>query len=606
MQTGSNHRILSTIPGTLKSLPDLERLLGRALHKTSTPAEFSSLLVPFKDLYIRFGMQADLSSIDSIIYSHDTPSNGPHDDLELDIDSDIASSLLVALLRGAADLRCAAVAHRTLTRTIDVHAASSNDIINLFVDEEEFSDVFEKQREVSIAEESLKNLLPQLANELGMGNQRVEYVHVHNQGEYLIEIPADVEKKAPKTWEKISSTKKVARFRPPQVKSAVAALELAKEHHTACAQKAWKRLLGDFSTQYHGMFEEAIHSLAALDCLNSFASLAMNGRYVRPEFVDMNDPCCPAHPQLHVVQGRHPVLDVVMEGSFVPNDLHLDGIGSASADEAMEGCAVITGPNMGGKSCYIRQAALLVCMAQAGSFVPAASCKLHVFDSIFTRMGAADNIALGRSTFLEELSETSSILSKATSRSLVIIDELGRGTSTRDGMAIAEATLEYIVNKIGCLCLFVTHYPEVAGLHRRLPGVGSYFMAHLMEEDDLFCGDGSDDGKVKGKSRVPRVTFLYRATKGVASASYGLNVAGMAGLPRSVVVKAAREADEAKGASKEHNGGADVGDDDVLRFALNDVVPVLQGCLLNDKAVSSEDVRGVLEGIQMKLRERLY
>ncbi len=168
-------------------------------------------------------------------------------------------------------------------------------------------------------------------------------------------------------------------------------------------------------------------------------------------------------------------------------------------------------------------------MAQIGCFVPASSCRLKPFDAIFTRMGAADSIALGRSTFLEELGEASDILRRATSRSLVIIDELGRGTSTMDGMAIADATVRFLASHTKCITLFITHYPEVAVLGLKEPRVQSYYMDYVLSSTS--------------ENSTPEVTFLYRLAPGIAESSYGLNVARMSGLPISVIHRATSLAD---------------------------------------------------------------
>jgi DNA mismatch repair protein MSH3 len=427
----------------------------------------------------------------------------------------------------AGDLRCASASKETLA-VIDPVAAASGDMEHLFVDEGRFSDVLEKRNELDMARNHLDSLLPNLARALNV--RSVSYVNVTNQGNYLVEVPVELEKRAPKQWQRVSSTKKVLRYRPPEVKAALADLELAEEYVAVTAAAAWRRLQSEFSKTYSNLFRTAVDALAALDCLNGFASLAATGNYVCPEFVTDDE-----EPRLHVVGGRHPILDVLLEGSFVPNDIMLGG-------PKGHRCAVITGPNMGGKSCYIRQAALIACMAQAGSFVPAVSCTLHAFDAIYTRMGAADNIALGRSTFLEELGEASAILRKATRRSLVIMDELGRGTSTQDGKAIAASTLEYLLQKIGCLLLFVTHYPEIARLGLISGGGAACFhMAHVVE----------DRPHIAGSAVPPRVTFLYKLISGVAESSYGLNVARMAGLPEAVVQRAYEKAREVEGAGHE-------------------------------------------------------
>ncbi|GIL42503.1 hypothetical protein Vafri_465, partial [Volvox africanus] len=230
-------------------------------------------------------------------------------------------------------------------------------------------------------------------------------------------------------------------------------------------------------------------------------------------------------------------------------------------------CLIVTGPNMGGKSCYTRTAALLVVMAQVGSYVPAASLELTVFDGVYTRMGASDNILLGRSTFFEEMSDTAGLLATATPRSLVVLDELGRGTATHDGVAVAEAVLNYLLAASGCLTLFVTHYPQLAEAVRTWPGVvKACHMSYLREDSNLGepaevaggaggdteMADGEDDGgggdtvtvrhAVSGPGHVPKITFLYKLCESAADESFGLNVAQMAGLPPSVLRRAAEMA----------------------------------------------------------------
>lgn len=525
VQRGIHHPIISALPVTLRSLPDFERILGRVLHGTSSPPEFVSLLKSFSDLYKKLGLEANIDGNNGVQHL-----SGTIDEEALDIKSPLLKTLFMA----AGNLQCVAASKETLA-AIDPVAAASGDMERLFVDETRFADVMERRHKLESARHMLDDLLPDLARALNV--RSVSYVNVTNQGNYLVEVPVELEKRVPKQWQRVSSTKKVLRYRPPEVKSALAELELAEEYVAVTARGAWKRLQAEFSKEYSNLFRSAVDALAALDCLNGFASLAATGNYVCPEFITDDE-----EPQLHVVGGRHPILDVLLEGRFVPNDIMLGGI------DGHHRCAVITGPNMGGKSCYIRQAALIACMAQAGSFVPAVSCKLHAFDAIYTRMGAADNIALGRSTFLEELGEASAILNKATRRSLVIMDELGRGTSTQDGKAIAAATLEYFVHRIGCLLLFVTHYPEVArlGLISGGGGAACFHMAHVVEagSEQAERGDNAAD------ALPPRVTFLYKLTSGVAEASYGLNVARMAGLPKSVVRRAYEKAQEVEGAAQ--------------------------------------------------------
>ena len=512
---------LASLASVLKSLPkDMERILGRVLHGTSSPPEFILFLQAFTDLYQRLGLEQDFTTPTTTTKATTTT----------------ATSCLVATqLALAGEYRCAQAAQSILS-SLDANAASRGDLLSIFTDPEEFPTVEARRKEVVAAEVALEGLRPAMAVALHV--RSVAYVTVANQGEYLVEVPLELEKRAPKTWERVSSTKKWVRYRPPEVKAGLKRLDLAKEHLAIAARAAWTELQAQFSESYYPLFRAAISALATLDCLHSLAAVAAAGGYSRPTLVrTTSTTTATTTSQIDVVDGRHPVLDVLMgPGQFVPNDLHM----SSPAHP----CLVITGPNMGGKSCFIRQAALLSIMAQVGSFVPATFLSLTPFDQIFTRMGAADNLALGRSTFLEELGETSVILQHATPRSLVIIDELGRGTSTRDGMAIASATLEYIATKVKCLTLFVTHYPEVAASavsislppgSRGVPVVDHVYMDHVVVEDEGTTGSSTTN------SMPAKVTFLYKAVKGVAAPSYGLNVARMAGVPEGVVRRAAEQ-----------------------------------------------------------------
>ncbi len=246
-------------------------------------------------------------------------------------------------------------------------------------------------------------------------------------------------------------------------------------------------------------------ALARLDALCSLAQVAQTNNFVRPE-VNFGD-------VIDIKDGRHPVVEKFLDGApFVPNDTYLDG------DENT--AAIITGPNMAGKSTYMRQTAIIVLMAQMGSFVPARSATIGIVDSIFTRVGASDDLVGGQSTFMTEMSEVSSILSNATGKSLIILDEIGRGTSTYDGMSIARAVLEYVTDKkkIGAKTLFATHYHELTELEGQLHGVKNYNTSVKKRGDDI--------------------TFLRRIVRGSADGSYGIEVAKLSGVPSSVVKRA--------------------------------------------------------------------
>jgi DNA mismatch repair protein MutS len=250
--------------------------------------------------------------------------------------------------------------------------------------------------------------------------------------------------------------------------------------------------------------QKASEAVSELDALQSLSEVARGGRFVRPTVDDGLD--------MEIVEGRHPVLDrLLKETPLVPNDIRFT--------EGRREFTLITGPNMAGKSTYIRQAALLTIMAQLGSLLPADAAHLGVVDRIFTRIGASDEIARGNSTFMVEMIETAEILNSATKRSLVILDEVGRGTSTHDGLAIAWAITEHLSQSIGCRTLFATHYHQLLDLVAGLPN-GSNLHVEVREWGD-------------------DIVFLHRLKEGGTDRSYGIHVARLAGLPKAVLERAA-------------------------------------------------------------------
>ncbi len=247
------------------------------------------------------------------------------------------------------------------------------------------------------------------------------------------------------------------------------------------------------------------NAVAVTDVLCSFANVAVNNGYVCPTMIDGSS--------ISIVDGRHPVVELMLDGApFVPNDTYMD----CESDR----CSIITGPNMAGKSTYMRQVALICLMAQIGSFVPARRAELSVIKSIFTRVGASDDLATGQSTFMVEMNEVSNIIKNADRNSLIILDEVGRGTSTFDGMSIARAVLEHIVDKkkLGAKTLFSTHYHELTELENQIDGVKNY--------------------NISVKKKGDTITFLRRIVRGCADGSYGIEVAKLAGIPNAVVSRA--------------------------------------------------------------------
>ncbi|HEV8044608.1 MAG TPA: hypothetical protein VGP38_05465, partial [Rubrobacter sp.] len=247
--------------------------------------------------------------------------------------------------------------------------------------------------------------------------------------------------------------------------------------------------------------QKVARAVAVVDVISSFAASASELRYCRPEVTDERG--------IRIAGGRHPVVEHNLETPFVPNDSGVDG------DSRLQ---IITGPNMAGKSVYLRQVAIICLLAQAGSYVPADEATLGVVDRIFTRVGAEDRLASGESTFMVEMTEAASILNGATERSLVILDEVGRGTSTYDGMSLAWAIAEYLHDDVQSLTLFATHYHELTRLVEMLPGCRNY-----KASVDEIGGE---------------IVFLHRIEAGAESSSYGVHVARLAGLPRQVTDRA--------------------------------------------------------------------
>lgn len=253
--------------------------------------------------------------------------------------------------------------------------------------------------------------------------------------------------------------------------------------------------------QHVNALKKAAQAIAYLDSLQALAHVAYTYNYTRPTFNDTR--------VITIKNGRHPVIEAQLTHSFIPNDTDLNDAQSLW---------VITGPNMGGKSTYLRQVALISIMAQMGSFVPAKSANLPLLDRIFTRIGAADNVAAGKSTFLVEMEETALICTQATERSLVILDEVGRGTSTFDGLAIAQAVVEYIYTHVKARCLFATHYHELVQLTTLFSGIASYYAASTKTNDGIV--------------------LLHKILPGVADGSFGLEVAKLAQLPQPLISRA--------------------------------------------------------------------
>ncbi|RMD79763.1 MAG: DNA mismatch repair protein MutS, partial [Gammaproteobacteria bacterium] len=331
----------------------------------------------------------------------------------------------------------------------------------------------------------------------GLPSLKVGYHRVHG---YYIEISRAQAQRAPADYVRRQTLKGAERFVTPELKAFEDKVLSARERALARERGLYDALLQALLEPLPRLQESAA-ALAELDVLACLAERAAALDWVRPELRE--------EPGILVEGGRHPVVEQHLDGPFVPNDLRL---------EPGRRMLVVTGPNMGGKSTYMRQAALILILAHLGSFVPARRAVIGPVDRVFTRIGAADDLAGGRSTFMVEMSETANILRHATERSLVLLDEIGRGTSTFDGLALAWATAEHLAREIRAFTLFATHYFELTALAEELEGVANVHLGAVEHGD--------------------RVVFLHEVREGPASQSYGLQVAALAGVPGEVLARA--------------------------------------------------------------------
>ena len=330
----------------------------------------------------------------------------------------------------------------------------------------------------------------------GIHSLRVGYTEVFG---YYIEVTHTHKAKIPENYIRKQTLKNAERYITPELKEVESKVLNAQERSKKLEYNIFQRVRDRVAEDLTSL-QETGNGVARLDVIASLSRVAEENNYLLPQIDDSRS--------IDIRDGRHPVLERTLQEKFVPNDVVLD------EDDVI----LITGPNMAGKSTYIRQSALLVLMAQIGSFVPAAQARIGVVDRIFTRSGASDEIARGQSTFMVEMNETANILNHATDRSLIILDEIGRGTSTFDGVSIAWAVTEYIHDHLKARTLFATHYHELTELGQVLPSVKNF---HVVVRE---WGDG--------------IVFLHKIMEGLTDKSYGIHVARLAGIPREVVSRA--------------------------------------------------------------------
>jgi DNA mismatch repair protein MutS len=364
---------------------------------------------------------------------------------------------------------------------------------------------------------------------------------------YYIEISNSLKDKAPAEYIRKQTLTTGERFITEELKLLEERILTSKERALRLEGQLYDALM---NALFHRIDElkKISSAIALLDCLASFAAVAKERRYVCPKMKQSGE-------AMVITEGRHPVVEAVSKERFVPNDTLLDNEENR--------CAIITGPNMAGKSTYMRQVALIALMAHVGSFVPAKAAEIPIIDRIFTRVGASDNLIFDQSTFMVEMTEVASILLNATKDSLLILDEVGRGTSTFDGLSIAWSVIEFLAQKIRAKTLFATHYHELTQLENNMEGIKNY--------------------KVTVRELNGAVVFLRKIAKGGANRSFGIEVASLAGVPKEITLraKAILKALEKNDITKGSAPILDIAEEEPIERELTEVEKILEDTDVN-------------------------
>jgi DNA mismatch repair protein MutS len=472
---------------TLEGILDLERLLARISLDSAGPRDLLALAASLQHLP---PLKSALSQINKPLWAQITSRLDPLEDLCTKIQQTVQPSPPLTLAEGGV-IATGVEAELDELRTLSQSGRQSVAAIE------------ERER-----------------GRTGITSLKVRFNSVFG---YYIEITKSNLANVPSDYERKQTLVNAERFTTPELKDYETKILTAHERSVEIEKRIFAELRRHI-LDHAGRIRKSSSAVAESDLLANFGHLAALRNYARPQLVE--------EPLLELVKARHPVIECLMEeagdGRFVPNDLFLDVQGPA--------ILLLTGPNMGGKSTYLRQAALLVIMAQMGCFIPADSMRYGLVDRVYTRIGASDNLARGRSTFMVEMTETATILNTATERSLILLDEMGRGTATFDGLSLAWATLEYLDANIGARTLFATHYHELTMLAEQL--------THLKNL------------RVSVKETPQGIVFLHAIEPGPASKSYGIEVARLAGLPPQLIQRA-RQVLKQHERSERHNVAAE-------------------------------------------------
>ncbi|WP_423823327.1 DNA mismatch repair protein MutS [Salinisphaera sp. SPP-AMP-43] len=471
-----------TLSDKLRSMADVERIATRIALGSARPRDLSGLAAALAGLP---GIKTELAGLDAPLLAGIDTALDPADDLAGLLARAIVQSPPVVIRDGG-------------------------------VLADGYDDTLDELRKLSSnADGYLAELEARERERTGVDTLKVGYNRVHG---YYIEMGRTHSDKAPLDYQRRQTLKAVERYITPELKSFEDKVLSARERALAREKHLYEQLVTELGT-HMSRLQSIADGLARLDVLGGLARCAVDYRWVAPKLTDV--------PGVHISGGRHPVVEWVSDAPFVANDTELD-------DDTR--LLLITGPNMGGKSTYMRQTALIVLMAHIGSFVPADSATIGPLDRIFTRIGAGDDLSAGQSTFMVEMSETAQILHHATERSLVLLDEIGRGTSTYDGLALARAVAERLAHHNRSYTLFATHYFELTQIAADWPASKN---AHFEVADYADAG---------GEQKL---AFLHAIRPGPASRSFGLQVAALAGVPKKVIRQAEKHLAELETASLE-------------------------------------------------------
>ena len=463
----SSHFKRDKLRALLKEVSDLERLTGRLNLGSANPRDLNAIL-------------KSLTQVPAV----------------RDLLAELPSSLLQVLSESAADLpELRALIERSISDDPPVKVIDGNTI------REGYSAELDELRNLSRnVKQTIAALEATERSRSGIGNLRIRYNGVFG---YYIEVSKSHASRVPAEYERRQTLANAERFTTPELRDWEKKVLGADEKIVQLETELFANVCRGVAA-HTKQIQGTAKALATLDALAALAEAAARRRFVRPEMHDGDE--------IEILQGRHPVIELFNDEPFVPNSLYMNN----STDRLL----VITGPNMGGKSTVLRQSAIIALLAQMGSFVPAERARLPLLDRIWTRVGASDDLTRGRSTFMVEMTETAAILHSVTPRSLVLLDEIGRGTATFDGLSIAWAVAEYLHDSAehAAKTLFATHYHELTELAERLPGAQNY--------------------QITATEREGEVVFLHRLERGRASKSYGIEVARLAGLPPRVLANA--------------------------------------------------------------------